>query len=131
MTPSCALHTAARCYCETRIAYWHDRYARLQTPRGQHGYSDEQRDVYPRYNVLEAILVEVERLRPEALQDLQNARSQLRAIGRSAESLFTERPGGPIEQSAMRTSASAFARSWNDLGPGTFGRSGPCLTAAR
>ena len=59
MTSCEALHTVARRYWQKRIAYWHQRYARLGEPDFRCGrdYSDKHQKVFPRYNVLEAILM--------------------------------------------------------------------------
>jgi hypothetical protein len=56
------LHTAGRRYCLDRYDYWWKRYIEIQTKghdrKGNH--TDEALRVFPRYNILNAILVEVE-----------------------------------------------------------------------
>jgi len=84
MTGELALHTAARRYCEERAAHWRSRYAELGSHIDHAGYTVEERDVFPRYNALEAVLVEVERL-------------MLSLAGQIAESMFTKPPNGPVE----------------------------------
>jgi hypothetical protein len=75
MTETEALHTAARRYCMDRAQFWHAKYAeilkrderpaksgllkqlRLRVTR----QTDEGRRTFPRYKILDAILVEIER----------------------------------------------------------------------
>lgn len=108
MTPHEALHAAARRCCSERIDLWREQYARLAPFDPRHGYSDAQEAVFPRYNVLEAILVEVERLRPEELADLPDARERLCGVGQTAQSVFTEGPHGPIEQRVIQEQRDLF-----------------------
>jgi hypothetical protein len=63
---------------------------------------------FPRYNVLNALRVEVERLDPAKLGDLENARQLLVAAGETAQDDFTRPPTGVIEQRAMAEERSAF-----------------------
>ncbi len=117
MTPCEALHTAARSYCQERIDYWHQRYSQLGQPGFRDGrhYSDRHKKVFPRYNVLECILVEVERLRPEACRDLREFRNRLWSIGQSAQGHCTEYPRGTIEQRATQEERDLFSAFVDDL----------------
>jgi len=115
MTEELALHTAARRYCEERAARWHSRYAELGSHIDHGGYTKEEKDVFPRYNVLEAILVEVERLRPESLASGQQARELLSLAGQIAESMFTKPPNGSIETRAMQQERDIFCAYVNSL----------------
>lgn len=108
MTEELALHTAARRYCEERAARWHSHYAGLGSHTDHGGYTEEEKDVFPRYNVLDAILVEVERLRPEALASGKQAREMLSLAGQVAESMFTKPPNGPVEERAMQQERDLF-----------------------
>ena len=71
-----SLHNAARRYCIDRRARWTNAYATLNAsgrasvrrPDGRLEYTDEEYDIFPRYNVLSAIRSEGERFpgpRPE------------------------------------------------------------------
>lgn len=85
MTEELALHTAARRYCEERAAYWHTRYAELGSHIDRSGYTTEQKNIFPRYNVLEAILVEVKRFCPESFTSSEEAREMLILAGWGGE----------------------------------------------
>ena len=68
-----ALHTAARRYLLDRFQELVDAYSQVpNSGRAADGfhYRDDAKDIYPRYNVLDAIRVEVECLDPDALPDL-------------------------------------------------------------
>lgn len=83
-----------------RHAHWTARYA--ETARLTSGrYSLEALDTFPRYNVLAAILEEVERWRPEDFTSLEAARELLAEAGRTAASPFTRNPLGEVDARAM------------------------------
>jgi len=93
-----ALHTAARRYCLERAAMWSERYA--ERPLGS--TDPESLAIYPRYNVLRAILVAVERLIPSDFATLHELRDALVSAGQTAESIFTQ---PPREEVALRAIA--------------------------
>ena len=99
-----ALHTAARRYCMDRISMWHNRYAKLasagQDREGVIGkYTPEALATFPRYNVLEAILAEIERSVPSDFRSMDEIRDRFLLAGQTAESMFTQPPN---EQIALR-----------------------------
>src|SRR5262245_30510476 len=103
---SLALHTAARRYCLDRHAYWCRRYSetlrrRGDLPRGVYQYSKEALATFPRYNVLNAIRVEIERMDPTKLGDLEDTRGLLILAGEQAQDAFTQEPIGEIDERAM------------------------------
>jgi hypothetical protein len=104
------LHTAARRYCMERHAHWTARYAELTRGRENrvpYTYSDRDLATFPRYNVLAAILLEVERIVPHGLS-LANLRDLLLLAGRIAETAFTKPPNAEISASAMEAEREAF-----------------------
>lgn len=86
-----ALHTAARRYCRAL----HDEY---------------WRNAGHRHLVLRAILEEVERIRPETWTTLDEARSALLQIGRTANDRFTTNPAIESSISAMQEERERFIR---------------------
>jgi hypothetical protein len=99
-----SLHTAIRRYCFDRYSYWSTRYGELISrgaDRIGSKYTEEALDTFPRYNVIDAILVEVERCRPQDLSSLDEAKTIFRAVCASAQSIFTQPPNGQLEQTAM------------------------------
>lgn len=89
------LHTAARRYCIDRASYWHQEYAKLcgqkkdRQADGYH-YTDEAYMIFPRYNVLEAILPEVEKYTGYKFSSLEEEKKCLCNLGLQAESIFTK-----------------------------------------
>jgi hypothetical protein len=99
MTAQEALHTAARRYSQERAVLWQQRYSQLSQAgrdqfegKGSRRYSEEALAIFPRYNVLDAILTEVERFVPNDFRTLEEAREILILSGRTAESLLTKAP---------------------------------------
>jgi hypothetical protein len=115
VNPSWALHTAARRYCLERYAYWCDRYLEItrdgggRQPDGYH-YTPEALSTFPRYNVLNAIRVEVERMDPTEFTDLEKTRSRLVMAGATADDEFTREPIGEIDARVTAEERASFSR---------------------
>jgi hypothetical protein len=108
------LHTAARRYLIDRSTYWSERYA--QTPGPWSGrYSAEDLDAFPRYQVLDAILEEVERLSLEEFASVEELRERIARAGWTAQSLFTSGEMGEIERRAMAQERERFVSFVTDL----------------
>jgi hypothetical protein len=110
-----ALHTAARRYCLERHAYWCKRYSEIVRKRGdrQRGgyhYTREELATFPRYNVLNAIRVELERFEPANLGDVEQTRTLLVLTGQTAQDDFTQKPIGEIDEQAMAEERGDFCR---------------------
>lgn len=105
------LHTAARRYCSEHFRLWAKRYQRLSDAgRGRrgHGYTEEAYRTFPRYQVLDAIRTDVERLTGSDLQDLDEARELFALAGLTAENEFTSYDS-PEAQAAVQEEREAFA----------------------
>ncbi|WP_439655879.1 hypothetical protein ACSHWB_25945 [Lentzea sp. HUAS TT2] len=87
---SAALHTMARRYLMSRNGKLHAEYEALPhaARRRFGGYSEEEKRIFPRYNVVAAILREVERLDPDDLPPPARLATAL-AAATSAHSVFT------------------------------------------
>ena len=109
--PNLILHTAARRYLVDRRREWIDAYTRVpnegRASDGYH-YRDDAKDIFPRYNVLDAILVEIERLDPEDLPSVEVVRDQLVNAGYHADDMFTSGKAGAIEGRAMEDERALF-----------------------
>jgi len=119
---SLALHTAARRYCLERHSYWCKRYSEIVRKRGDrqqdgYHYTPNALATFPRYNVLNAIRVEVERIDPAKLGDADNAKALLIIAGETAQDDFTQRPIGEIDERAMAEEREAFCRYVRGLSP--------------
>jgi hypothetical protein len=115
---SLALHTAARRYCLERHAYWCGRYSEIvhRQPDGYH-YTPEALATFPRYNILNAIRVEVERIDPAKLGDPGGTKALLVLAGEIAEDDFTRPPIGEIDERAMAEEREAFCAYMAGLAP--------------
>ncbi|WP_326568053.1 hypothetical protein VSH64_40645 [Amycolatopsis rhabdoformis] len=104
------LHSMARRYLMARYTELSERYAELPD-QGRDGYSVEAQRTYPRYNVVAAMLTEVERLDPDDLPPVQPLAAALMHAAETARSVFTDPPTGPIEAEAMSAERQRFARA--------------------
>lgn len=114
MNAAVGLHTAARRYCLERHAYWCKRYSEIvrkggDRQRGYH-YTPEALATFPRYNVLNAIRIEIERIDPADLLDVDNTRQRLVLAGETAQDDFTARPIGEIDKRTMAEERTNFCR---------------------
>lgn len=121
-----AIHTLARSYLAGRWRLWRATYSRIPrslaifidtfldaaaTDReGMHWtYSDEEKSVFPRYNVVREIVDEVERYVPSDFADLDEARQRLIACGRDTwYDEMSADPGDPVEQAAVAEERVAY-----------------------
>jgi hypothetical protein len=115
VNPSLALHTAARRYCLERHAYWCERYAEIFRKRGDrqpdgYHYTPQALDTFPRYNVLDTIRIELERIDPAHLLNVEDTRSLLVLAGEVAQGSLTARPTDEIDQRAMAEERDDFCR---------------------
>lgn len=96
------LHTAIRQYCIDRYNHWTENYKNLDAlEKGfsvESGYSDESLSVIPRYNVLSAILTEIERHQPTDFSDFEEAKEFFILAVNEAQNDFTKTPKEEIEQ---------------------------------
>ncbi len=116
MTPTQALHTAARRYCMDRSDMLRSLYNEEEDqreskglyPPGGYSYLPEDYEVFPRYNVLDAILVEVEKLTPDDARTADQMRGLLASAGRAAQSPFTQEPHNDIEKRVIAEERDLF-----------------------
>jgi hypothetical protein len=96
-----------------RYSHWANAYSELvaqgkeRKSDGYH-YTDEALNTFPRYQVLNAILIDIERLRPEQFKSVKEAEELIGLAGRTAESLFTKSPHSEIQMKAMAEEREAF-----------------------
>lgn len=87
------LHSAARQYCEDQYRVWSEKYSRLAAEGGDRNgyyYTPEAYRTFPRYQVLDAVRTELERLTGADLEDIDEARDLLVLAGETAQSDSTE-----------------------------------------
>jgi len=112
MSPSEALITAARRYCQENISYWSNRYSNERTGSDfpVYSYSDRDYDLFPRYNALAAMLSQVETLVGKTYEELIDCRMELAEIGYTAQSVFTDGAQNAIAKTAMENERNKFAQ---------------------
>jgi hypothetical protein len=108
-----ALHTIARRYCNEQHNHRASQYSEISRAgryRAADGYhrTAEALDVFPRYNVLNAIRVELERINHNELDDLNDTRDLIILAGTVAEDDLTREPIGQIDADAMANERESF-----------------------
>lgn len=103
------LHRAARRYLMERYDELCRKYAKLPRQRGADGYSLRARRIFPRYHVVQAMLVEVERLDPDHLPDLQHLAAALDRAAWVAQSPFTDPAGDAVQADVMEHERGLFS----------------------
>ena len=115
MDPLISLHNATRKYCIDRIAHLHQVYANLCESRGERDitrtgvwtYSNAARDIFPRYNVLAAVLRDVETLSPSEFSSRSDLQEMLALAASTAQSPFTK-TSHSIEAAAIASERQAM-----------------------
>lgn len=108
-----ALHTAARRYCNEQFLHWATRYSAIcragrDRAADRYHYTSEALGVFPRYNVINAIRIELERIDPNELHDLNDTRELIIIAGIAGDDDFTRKPIGQIDAEAMASERECF-----------------------
>ena len=101
-----ALHVAARRYCMEHHERWVQRYSESAFDSAH----PEAQDIFPRYQVLAAILADVESVVPKDFVTLEDVRGFLLVAGQGAEDMFTRPPKSPLADQAIGEERAAFCR---------------------
>ncbi|MDQ3062895.1 MAG: hypothetical protein M3R14_08560 [Acidobacteriota bacterium] len=107
------LQTEIRRYCINNSSRWTEKYYELAsngTNRSGFGYTDEALYIFPRYMLLNAILVKVERYRPEDFPTLDEAKRFFRLVATETQSESTEPHDNKIERKAIDEERDAFCK---------------------
>lgn len=88
MTDIEKLITSARHYCKDNFVFWADKYQK-ESSGNYNPYSDNDYNIFPRYNVLTAIQQGVETLVGQEFQSFENCKQYLTDIGLKSHSIFT------------------------------------------
>lgn len=109
---SATLHTMARRYLMSRNGKLHAEHAAVVRASGRaaSGHTDEEKRIYPRYHVVDAMLSEVERLDPGDLPPLDRLAAELATAATTAQSIFTANLGA-IEAEVTGAERDLFRRS--------------------
>jgi hypothetical protein len=112
MTPTEALITAARRYLIDNHRYWAERYTKERTGDNfpEYTYTDNDYNLFPRYNMLHAILGEVETLVGQNHLNIEAGKQALKSMGLNAGSSLVKEPINKIERAAMQEEREKFIR---------------------
>lgn len=88
MTDIEKLITSARHYCKDNFVFWVSKYQK-ESSGNNNPYSDNDYNIFPRYNVLSAIQQGVETLVGQEFHSFENCKNQLTDIGMKSHSIFT------------------------------------------
>lgn len=105
--------TAIRRYCIENSARWWEKYyeiASVGNERSGFGYTDEALYIFPRYMLLNAILVEVERYLPEDFSTLDEAKRFFCLIAAETQSESTQPHNNKIERKAITEERDAICK---------------------
>lgn len=116
MFPTEALVTLARRYCRDNFEYWCKEYDEKRAGNDfPYTYTDGDYDLFPRYNVLRAILLEVETLVGGDFSSLSECRECLLVAGQTAETIFTTGEKNAIALKAMNEERDKFLSSISSI----------------
>lgn len=93
------LHTAIRRYCLENHQFWWEKYFELASSnniRDDFDYTNEAYSIFPRYNVLNAILTEIEKTQPSEFSNFEEAKEYFCLAANQAENAFTKPPNNEI-----------------------------------
>jgi len=104
-----ALINLARKYCQDNYTYWSDRYVKERTgTEFPYTYSDNDYNLFPRYNVLAAIQAEVETLVGQPCTDFASCKKELKEIGLTAQNALTSEEENDTEKKAIQEEREKF-----------------------
>lgn len=112
-SPQESIHSWARRYCMERDEHWSRQHAVTRRERERevpYRYADKDYDLFPRYQVLRAILLAIERLEPADFETERELRQALAYCIRTGASPFTE-PSNQISDAAMLAERDAMERA--------------------
>ena len=107
------LQTAIRRHCIDNSARWMGKYYKLASAgkeRSGLGYTEEALYIFPRYMLLNAILVEVERYRPEDFSTIDEAKRFFRLIAAKTQSESTQPQDNEVEIKAISEERNALCK---------------------
>ena len=88
MTNVDKLITAARHYCLENFQFWADKYTN-EGSGNNNPYSDNDYDIFPRYNALTAIRQGVEIIVGQSFPSLESCKQELKIIGKNKQVFYS------------------------------------------
>jgi len=114
------LHFASRRYCIERSMYWHMQYQVIiddKKDRDSYGYAytNEALNTFPRYQILEAILLELEKFIPSDFECYKEAKELICLAGEIGNTHFTMPPYNEVKKNAIDEERRLFCEYINNL----------------
>ena len=106
--------TLARRYCIENFRFWTNRYS-IENSGNNNPYSDNDYNIFPRYNVLDAILKGVETLVGQSFESIDQCKCELKIIGQENQTPFTTGKQNAIEKAAMLDERQKFITFLNEI----------------
>lgn len=104
-----ALITTARRYCIDNHSYWANRYSN-EMSNNNNPYSDNDYNLFPRYNALAAILIGVETFVGHIFASLDNGKKELKQTGLTSQTPFTTGRQNDIAINAIQDERNKFVK---------------------
>jgi hypothetical protein len=121
MTETEAIVTAAKHYCIDNFRYWSDRYQNERTGDDlPYTYTNNDYNLFPRYNALSAIRQGIEYFTGQEFQDIETCMQALKKAGRESQSPFTEKTQNKIEQKAIQEERDKFVQFIDSIDSSVF-----------
>ncbi|MGL1921235.1 MAG: hypothetical protein OCD03_09410 [Hyphomicrobiales bacterium] len=108
------LLSAARKYCMEQHTHWCSVYAPIAERHGI-DYTDESYDTFPRYNTLNTILNEVEKIDGDNLPSFSVLKKLIAKAGKNATSDMIQSPSNEIEAAAIGDEKTKFVQYIENL----------------
>jgi len=116
LEPTESLITLARRYCMENHEFWCEEYTKKRTGNNYpYTYTDGDYDLFPRYNVLNAVLLEVETLTGGEFSSLSHCRELLMLAGQIGETVSTMGEQNEIVLRAMTDERNKFVAYIRDV----------------
>lgn len=116
MTEPEALVIAARRYCIENHDFWVKEYMEKRTGSDfPYSYSENDYNLFPRYNALNAILQGIELYDGSEFENIDNCKETLKSIGQSSQSPFTTGRQNKIENKAIQEERYKFTHFINNI----------------
>ena len=107
MTTTDKIITLARRYCSENFSFWADKYS-IEKSGNNNPYSDNDYNIFPRYNALTAILKGVETIVGKTFDSIDQCKNELKSLGQDSQTPFTKGKQNEIEKKAIQDERQKF-----------------------
>lgn len=107
MTTTDKIITLARRYCSENFSFWADKYSNEKSGNNN-PYSDNDYNIFPRYNALTAILKGVETIVGRTFDSIDQCKNELKSLGQDSQTPFTKGKQNEIEKKAIQDERQKF-----------------------